>query len=105
VLRIELLRYPPKGVSSLFRDGDRLRACHLRNDLTIAVALDKLYWNVEVQQIRECLTRHRAQNYIAPNDYMVYVCLANVSEYSLECRQVTMNIIKRGNPHDGLANL
>ncbi len=105
VLGIELLRYPAKGVSSLFRNGDSFRACHLRNDLAVAVAFDKLYWNIEVQQTRECLTRHWAQNYIAPNDYMVYVRLANVSEYSLERGQVSMNIIECSNPHDRLTNL
>src|SRR3989442_9926737 len=97
---MKLLRHPAHDLSKLFWDGACIRACHLCKHLTVAIALDKLYWNIQVQQTRECFTWHRAQNHIAPDHYMVYLCLTNILEYSLKCGEVAINIIDCSDPHN-----
>lgn len=46
---MKLLRHPAYGLSELFRDGAAARACPLCKHFTLAIALDELRWNVEVQ--------------------------------------------------------
>ena len=56
MLSVQLLRGPAYGLAPLFWGGAVpvcLRAFHLRKHLTVAVALDKVHWNVEAQQTRE----------------------------------------------------
>src|SRR6267378_8483501 len=97
---MKLLRVPTNDLSKLFWDLARLRARHLCTHHTIAVALNELRGNVEVAQTRECFTRHRAGEYIAPDYDVVYFCLANILEYSLESGEVCVNIVDCSDPHD-----
>jgi hypothetical protein len=99
---MKLLRVPAHDFLKLFRNGSCFRTSHLGKDLTVAVALDKLHWNVEIEQTRECLTRHRARNHIAPDHYLVYLGLTNIWQNSLKRREVRMNIIDGGDPHNRL---
>ena len=102
---MKLLRHPAHDLSKLFRDGACFRASHPCKHLTVAIALDELDWNVEVQQTRDCFPWHRARKHIAPDYYMVYFCLTNILEYSLKCGEVRMNIIDCSDPHNRPSSL
>lgn len=97
---MKLLRHPTHGRSRLLWN----RRSHTRplcKHRSIAIAVDELDWNIEVQQTREALTRHRARNHVAPDDYLVYFCSANILKHSLECGEVAMNIIDCSDTHEG----
>src|SRR6266571_8458685 len=100
MFRMELARHPAHDLSKLFWDGACIRACHLFKHNTVAIPLDELCWDIEVQQTCECFTWHGAGQHIAPDHYMVYFCLTNILEYGLQCGEVGMNIIDCGDPHD-----
>src|SRR5262249_49097150 len=100
VFRMKLLGHPAHDLAKLFWDRARLHACHLCKHLTVAIALDKLHWNVEPQQTCESFKWHWARKDIAPDHDLVYLCLANILEHRLQCGEVPMNIIERSDPHD-----
>jgi len=68
--------------------------------LSIAIPLDELNRDVEVEQTRERFPRHRTQNNIASNDDMGYSFLANLMEDSLECGKIAMEVIEDGDTHN-----
>ena len=96
----KLLSIPADGLPKLFRHAACFDASHHRKHLAVAVALDELDWNIEVQQARECFTWHRSRKHVAPDHHMVYICLTNILEYSLECREVSVNVIERSDSHN-----
>ena len=100
---MKLLRHPVDDLAKLLRHGACVRASHPRKHLTVAVALDELHWDVEVQQTRDRFTRHRALNHIAPDHDMVYVCVTNLLEYGLEGGEVRMNIVECSDAHLGFS--
>ena len=67
----------------------RSETCHLREHLTVAVALYVLHWKVEVQQVLRLFRAARAGKHIAPDHHAVYICLTNVLEYGLKARKVS----------------
>ena len=99
VFRIELPRHPAHVVAKWFRDLARFRASHLCEHHAVAVALDELYWNIEVQKACEGFTWHRARKDIAPDHDPVYLRLAKLFEYSLERGEVAVNIVECSDPH------
>src|SRR5437660_11702418 len=102
---MKLLCIPAHGLSKLFRDGACFRAFHPCKHLTVAVALDELHWNVEVQQTRDCFTWHRSGKHIAADHQMICFCLTNILEDSLKCGEVRMNIIDCSDPHNRQSHL
>ena len=97
---MKLLCIPAHDLSKLFWDGACLRASHPFKHLTVAIALDKLDWNTELQQACKCLTWHRARKHIASDHYMFYPCLTNIMQDSLKCGEVAVNIIDCSDPHN-----
>jgi hypothetical protein len=102
---MKLLRCPTYDRLILFWDGGWLSACHLFEYSNLTVAIDKLHWNAKVQQTRERFTWHRPRNHIASNYDMVYFCLTNLLEYSLQRRKVSVNIVDCGYPHNRTSSL
>jgi hypothetical protein len=50
----------------------------------------------------ELLTiKTRADACIAPDHHAVYICLTNVLEYGLKCREVSVNIADSSDSHSG----
>jgi hypothetical protein len=66
---------------------------------TIAVAVNELCRNVELQQTRKGLARHRAWKHVAADDDLVHAGLLNLTEDRLERRQVTVNVVESRDPH------
>src|SRR5919108_3308876 len=97
---MQLLRHPAHDLTNLFWYCARIPTGHLCNHLTVGIALDKLYWNREVQQTSECFTWHWARDHITPDHDLVYFCLSNILEYCLKCWKVPMNIIDCCNTHN-----
>ena len=102
---MELLRHPAHNLSKLLWDLARLRASHLCKHHTIAVALDELHGNVEIPQTRDRFIWHRAGKHIAPDHYLIYFCLTNILEYSLECGEVRVNIVNCSDPHNRTSSI
>src|SRR5207253_7999230 len=86
---MQLPRHPAHALSKLLWDLARLRASHLCKHYTVAVALNELHRNIEVQQTCHRFIRHRPGKHIAPDHYLIYSCLTNVLEYSLKDRKST----------------
>jgi hypothetical protein len=95
-----LFRIPAHDLSKWFRNSVRLFAGHQRQEFTLAVALDELNGYVEVEQVIECLTGHRARQHIAPDNYSVHLGSPKILENNFKRREVPMNIVERGNPHN-----
>lgn len=87
-------RRPAHDRSILLRDGGRILACHLFEHCNLAVPVDELNRNTDVEQTGECFTRHRARNDIAPDHDLVDFCLTNLVEYSLKGGKISMNIVE-----------
>src|SRR5437588_6760059 len=97
---MKLLRVPAHDLSKRCRDLARVRACHLFKHHAVAVALNELHGNAEVQQAPDCFSRHRARKDIAPDHDMVYFCLTNIFEHRLKCWEVRMNIVNCSDTHN-----
>jgi hypothetical protein len=69
----QLQRRPTYDFSELFWNPAYLHACHLCKHSHLAIALDELHWNIEVQQTLDCFPRHRTWNHVAPNHDLIYV--------------------------------
>src|SRR5260370_12608597 len=67
----------------------------------LAVAIDKLHRDTEVEQICECFTRHRTRKHIAPDHHVVYSYLTNLFEHSFQSREVCMDIVDGCDQHEG----
>ena len=80
---MKLLRRPAHDGPILFWDRCWILARHLFEHRNLAVAIDKLHGNPEVQQARERFTWHRAWNPIAPDHQVIHFGLTNLFEHSL----------------------
>src|ERR1700733_8529238 len=102
---MELPSRPAYDRSILLRDGGGLSARHLFEYRDLAVAVDKLHGNADVQQTRERFTRQRPRNHIAPNYNEAHFSLTNLLNYSLQRRKIAVNIVDCCDPHDRLSSL
>src|SRR5256885_705733 len=102
---MKLPRHPAHGLSKLRWDIARLRASHLCEHHSIAIALDELHRNIEVQQTGDCFIWHRPGKHIAPNHYLIYFCLTNVLQHSLKCWKIRMNVIDCTDRHDRASSI
>jgi hypothetical protein len=98
---MQLLGHPVHDISKSFGDSAGISTCFLSKHLTVAIALDKLDGDREIQQTRECFAWHRTGNNIASNHDLVYLRLANVLEHGLMRREAPMNIIECSETHTG----
>src|SRR5688572_9380247 len=107
---MNLLRCPSQDASMGFRErfarrcapvSDGVRICHtdLSEYSELAVAIDKLHWNCETQEERQCFTRHRARKDIAADHYLVHVCDANVFKHRFERRKIRVNVVQSSDSH------
>src|SRR5882724_2665054 len=96
---MKLTSHPAHSLPKLLWDVTRLRASHLCKHHSIAIALDELRRNIEVQQTCHRFIRHRPGKHIAPDHYLIYSCLTNVLEDSLKCGKVGMNVIDCRDAH------
>src|SRR3984893_16444080 len=96
----QLFCRPTHDFSKLFRDPADLHSCQLCKHVHLAVALDELNWNIQAQQTVNCFPRHRTRNHIAADDRLIYACLSNILEDSLERGEIAVNIIDRSNAHE-----
>src|SRR5207237_3794205 len=99
MFRKKLLRRPVQDLSNLYRQVARIHASHLCEHLTVAVALDELHGNVEVQQARQRFTRQRARKHVAPDYDMIYSGLTNLLQHCLERGEIAMNVIECSDSH------
>jgi hypothetical protein len=99
---MKLLRRPANDLSELFWNLAYVLASHLCKHDTIAIAVDELHWSIELEQTRQRFARHRAWKHIAPDHDMLYSCFTNIVEDSLECAEVSMNVIECSDPHKNL---
>ena len=99
MFRKKLLRRSVQDLSNLYREGARIHASHPCEHLAVAVALDELHENVEVQQARQRFTRQRARKHIAPDHDMVRSCLPNLLQHCLERGEIAMNVMECSDSH------
>jgi hypothetical protein len=97
---MELVCAPAHSFASLLGHLAWVPACQLSKRRNLAIALDELDRNIEVQQTSECLAGHWAGKQITPDHDLVYLFLTNGVEYSLQCREISVNIVDGSDPHD-----
>jgi hypothetical protein len=100
---MKLLSRPEYDRSILLRDGGWLSARHLFEYRDLAVSIDKLHGNAEVQQTRERFTRQWPRNHIASNYNEAHFSLTNLLKYNLQRRKIAVNIVDCCDPHDRLS--
>src|SRR5262249_47692081 len=83
------------------RESALVLACDVCEDRSLAIALNRLHGNIEVQQTGEGFARHRPRSHVAPNHYLIYFGLMNILEYRFQCGEVAMNVIDCSDAHDG----
>jgi hypothetical protein len=99
VFETKLLRCPVDDLPVLFGNFTDLLPGHLSQHDAFAVTVDELNWNVELEQTIERLARHRAGQDIAANHDAIDAGFTNILEDRLECREVTVDVVKSGNAH------
>src|ERR1700722_13767096 len=99
------MRHPAHGLSRLFGDCVGILACNLRKHRGFAIALDELYWSVEVLETPKCFTRHRSWKHITADHDLVHSCLANILKDRLQCGEVPVNIVDGSDSHDRSSSL
>src|ERR1700687_2987021 len=97
---MKLLGRPADDLPELFWNLADVLACHLCEHDSVAIAVDELNWNIQIEQARQRLTRHRARKDIASDHDMVYLRSTNILEDGLQCGEVSMNVIERSDPHN-----
>jgi len=100
---VELLRGPADRLAPLFRRSTvpiGFEARHLRKHLAVAVAVDELRRNVEVEQALNSFARHRAGNNIATDDNTVHIGFTYLPEYCGKRVSVGMDVVDGSDARD-----
>jgi hypothetical protein len=92
---IKLLCRPAYDVSILFWNFADVLARQLREHHALAISVDELNWDIEVEQTTERLPGHRAWQHIPTDDDMIDPGSANVAQHSLQCGEVGMDVVQR----------
>jgi len=99
MFRKQLLRIPAHGLSKPLRNGICLLACPRCKHLSVAIAMDEMQGNIQLEQSPECFAWHRPRYYITSDDYLIYLCSTNLVEDRLECGKIPMNVIDCSRAH------
>ena len=91
----DLLCIPADGFESLFRQGLVFAALHRSEHLPIAITLEELYRDFNVEQRSNRFRWHRAGKHIAANNDLIDIRLTDiVQQHRLQCRQIRVNVVE-----------
>jgi hypothetical protein len=69
-------------------------------DGELAIAVNELDREVEGQESRERLTRHRPRNDVASKDDLVHIFTTDLVQHRFKRRKVAVDVVECCNPHD-----
>ena len=82
-----------------------IRGGHLGQHRQLAIAVDEMHGEVEVEQLPERLAGHRARHHIASDHDLIDVGVTKFLEDRLQGGEVGVNIIECSDSHDRPSSL